>query len=99
MPLEDHYLGDAAWRKFAEIHKTNSRSGDPWEPAIARDLDVSSKAGKEVLLVALSIIGKDRLSDWFTSEIPALDDATPEQCIRDKTLVNRIRVCLMRYPV
>lgn len=35
---------------------------------------------------------------WMNSPIPALDHETPLNCLEDEILINRLKVCLMRFP-
>jgi hypothetical protein len=88
--LEQYYKGDDSWNKYSSIF------GEDW---------TDSNFQKELLVLVNNQIDLAKVIyyhntefsiKWLNSKVPALDDLTPLECLKDIELTKRLKVCLMR---
>jgi len=86
--LENYYAGDDAWEKFAKLCR-----------------NVETENTKELLALfnndvkLVNVIEYRELHNsiyWTKSEIPALNNLRPIDCVNDEMLLKRLKECLLR---
>ncbi len=92
VPLEDHYLGDSAWKNFVMAHRKELANEKP-----SSDL-VSALSGHEDIATVIHSIVVDP-EEWVKRSIPALDGLNAADCVKTPNGVKSLRECLMRFPV
>ena len=95
MPLEDDY-DECDWTEFAATHLAESYSGDRWHPELADEFQAWMPAQQETLAVAISVAGLKGLRRWWDARTEILGFRTPQECLADPSLHQRLRECLMR---
>ena len=88
--LEQYYKEEGSWKKYSSIF------GEDW---------TDSDFQKELLVLVNNQIDIAKVIyyhnaefsiEWLNSEVPALDNLKPLECIKDSELTKRLKVCLMR---
>ncbi|MBN3822063.1 hypothetical protein G3O00_00320 [Burkholderia sp. Ac-20384] len=89
--LEQYYPGDASWQRFVAVFSQSRSKQEVLELAQSLDGDV------DLATVIYEVVGPG-YNTWIRRKVPAMDDLTPIDCIRDPALMNRLRTTLMRFP-
>ncbi|KVE87600.1 hypothetical protein WI99_10660 [Burkholderia cepacia] len=89
--LEKYYPGDASWQRFVSVFG-NSKSRQE-----VRDLAQSLNGDIDLATVIYEVVGPG-YGKWIHEKVPAMDDLTAVDCIRDPELLKRLRTTLMRFP-
>jgi hypothetical protein len=92
MPLEDHYSGDPAWKNFVACHRNELTDAVP-----SPDLVAALAGHEDIAIVIASVVGD--APAWIRRPVPALGGLTAIECVATREKVNRLRECLMRFPV
>lgn len=92
MKLEDEYPGDAAFARFSETCE------ESWKVFPDQQLLLEKLRGDIGLARAVAYHCAEYSLQWLEQEIPALDNASPLECLGTEAGVRRLRTCLMRIP-
>ena len=92
MPLEDHYSGDSASKNLVAVHRNELADSGP-----SPDLVAALAGNEDIAIVVESVVGDAQ--EWIRRPVPALDGLTAIDCVATRERVNRLRECLMRFPV
>ena len=84
--LEQYYPGDASWQRFVAAFGQSKSKQE------VRDLAQSLKGDIDLATVIYEVAGPGY------DKVPAMDDLTAVDCIRDPELLKRLRTTLMRFP-
>jgi hypothetical protein len=91
MGLEKYYLGDEAFARFSKVFAAD------WDEFPHKDALLKLVGDIELARPIAHHLGSD-FSEWLHSNVPALDDITPMQCLCSKSGIRRLKSCLMRMP-
>ncbi len=94
MPLEDYYIGDDAFNKFAQTPDAKLDADFlKWKKR-----DELINLCKDDLLLSRTIfrIHWKNAITFMSTKIPALDGITPLECLETSTGVDRLKECLLR---
>lgn len=84
------YFNQSVWDDFIATCKKYHKKPIPQELSeLIRDKEIE-------LAIEVSMVGNS--VEWVNSEIPALNNLRPIDCLEDETLLNRLKVCLLRMP-
>ncbi|MDR0731724.1 MAG: hypothetical protein LBF63_08650 [Treponema sp.] len=84
----EKYYNENNWKKFSELCKGyHSNNTEKLIEKLNMDIELSKVIDKAV--------GKNAV-DWINRKIPALNNITPIECLRNRKLKNRLKVMLMR---
>ncbi len=92
--LEEYYKGDEKWDLFVSYYSDN------WKECENKDLILSCLLGNEdIAKVIYGIEGsvEDTLV-YINYNIPALEGLTPIECLKEQSLIKRLKTMLMRMP-
>jgi len=92
MPLVNYYSGDAAWKNLVAIHKR-----EPLGDAPKAEL-IEALGGCEDLATVIASITIEP-TEWIIKAVPALDGLTAIECIKTPKGMQRLRECLLRFPI
>ena len=96
MPLEDHYSGDDAFRRFALVSDPGlDAQRAVWEgwPAL-----VAACQGDTLLARAIYRIAGDQALAWLDSRPPVLDGMSGIECLNASGGQARLREAILRFP-
>ncbi len=92
MPLENHYIGDSAWKNLVAVQREELAHATP-----SSELITDLAGHEDIATVIESVVVDPR--DWIQRSVPALDGLTAVDCVTTPDGVKRLRECLMRFPV
>lgn len=88
--LEAYYPGDPAWEAFVDVF------AEEWKRCAFADELLSWCGGhRDIAMAVYGVMGEDARR-WMETEIPALDELRPRECIASERLRKRLRSMLMR---
>jgi len=86
----EKYFNQSVWDKFIETCKEHHQKPIPSSlSTLIRDEEIE-------LALEVSLIGNS--VEWVNKKIPALNYLRPIDCLKDETLVKRLKECLLRMP-
>lgn len=88
--LEKFYLGDEAWRSFALI------CSDDWGKCVFKTELLENLDGREEEAMVIYYRLLDDAIVWLNTKIPALENLTPLECVKNDQLRKRLREVLLR---
>ena len=88
--LEKYYPGDKKWRDFVSVFE------DKWTNSKLQIELLNALNDKKDLAIVIYGIMTIHCLNYLNARIPALGQLTPLECLQNKTLIKRLRVCLMR---
>jgi hypothetical protein len=86
----EQYFEPEKWMKFSRLFEN-----------IPNDLEIKKELLEiledDILLanVIYHVIGKNSIN-WINNKVPALDNLTPKECLKNLEFKNRLKECLMR---
>jgi hypothetical protein len=84
----EKYYDENNWKKFSELCKDyHSHNTEKLIEKLNMDIELSKVVDK--------VVGESAV-DWINRKIPALNNITPIECIRNRRLKNRLKEMLMR---
>jgi hypothetical protein len=84
----EKYYNENNWEKFSELCKDyHSNNTEKLIEKLNMDMELSKVIDK--------IVGESSV-DWINRKIPALNNITPIECLKNRKLKNRLKVMLMR---
>jgi hypothetical protein len=92
MPLEDYYIGDAAFRSFARLCKRH------WRDCGFQDELLEAVGNDRELAMVIYFHLADYALKWLDRRVPALSGAKPRNCLKDARKRRRLKECLLRMP-
>jgi len=88
--LEHYYKGDKSWTKYSNIF------GEDWTDSDFQK-EILALVNNQIDLAKVIYYHNTEFSiKWLNSKVPALDNLTPLECLKDIELTKRLKVCLMR---
>lgn len=91
MPLEDYDSGDPAFSRLADLLRGEWAACPFQQPLLDR-------VGDEEIAVVVYGSLLDGSLEWLERNVPALDGATPLDCLRTAAGARRLKECLLRFP-
>lgn len=88
--LEKYYPGDDAWHNFVQVFSS------AWSDCNCQDEMTQKLNGQRDIAMVIYGINRSGWATWIDLHIPALDGASPVECVADPMLVRRLRTMLMR---
>ena len=90
--LEQYFKGEDSWIKYSNLF------GEDWTNSNFQLKLLEKCNGKlDIAKVIFYHLGENSLK-WMDSNVPALEDLTPLECLNDEKLINRLKECLHRFP-
>ncbi|WP_423393811.1 hypothetical protein [Burkholderia sp. LMG 21824] len=90
--LEQYYAGDDGWKEFSDLFVKFKDFQEVQD--LAKDLNGQLDLAYTIYWVA----GPKSAKKWINSNVPALDNIRPVDCVDNRELLKRLRECLMRMP-
>ena len=90
--LERYYPGNEKWQKFAELFV------DEWSTCKFQNELVSALDNNQEIAMVIYGSVQQNAMQWIDKSIPALNKATPRQCMEIEDGRKRLKTMLMRMP-
>ena len=90
--LEQYFKGEKSWIKYSNLF------GDNWTNTEFQLKLLEMCNGQLDIAKVVFYHLRDNSIKWMNSNIPVLDNLTPLECLNDEKLINRLKVCLLRFP-
>ncbi|RWX51309.1 hypothetical protein VU01_11622 [Candidatus Electrothrix marina] len=92
MPLENFYEGDQAFIEYSENFI------EFWE-TFKDKVQLLELLGHDLVIARpIAYHLGENYADWLNSSVPALDNATPLDCLKTADGIKRLKTCLRRLP-
>jgi hypothetical protein len=92
MPLEKFYGGDQRFIEYSEVFI------EFWETFEGKDKLLELLNQDIVIARPIAYHIEDNFEEWLNSSVPALDNATPLDCLKTASGIKRLKTCLERFP-
>lgn len=89
--LENYFSGEKTWNKFFEMCNDYNDSQNEDFKKLLKYLNNNF----ELTTVIFFRRGKHSI-EWLNSNIPALDNLKPIECLKNEKLILRLKECLLR---
>jgi hypothetical protein len=86
----EQYFKPENWMKFSRLFENI-----PNELEIKKELLEILEDDIILANVIYQVIGENSIN-WINNKVPALDNLTPKECLKNLELKNRLKECLMR---
>lgn len=90
--LEQYFEGEESWIKYSSMFDDDWTNSD-----VQLKLLEMCNGQLDIAKVIFYHLGKSSLK-WMNSNVPALDNLSPLECLNDENLIKRLKVCLHRFP-
>ncbi len=90
MELEKYYSGEQSWLAYTKMFD------EVWQNTEFQNELLELLNGQVDLAQVIYYHNQENSINWLTKKVPALNGVTPIACLHDKTLVKRLKECLMR---
>jgi hypothetical protein len=90
--LAQYYKGEDSWIEYSSLY------ADDWTDSNTPLQLLNICNGKIDLAKVISYHPGEQRIKWRNSNVPGLDNLVPIICLEDHKLINRLKVCLMRFP-
>ena len=90
--LEQYFKGEESWIEYSNLF------GEDWTNSDFQ-LKLLEKCNEKLDIAKVIFYHLQENSlKWMDSNVPALDNLTPLECLNDEKLINRLKECLHRFP-